>query len=177
MFTSSGFFGQYECKLDDKFRLTIPSRLKSEVMHEEAESCDLILMRGFEPCVYLYTKPDWLRLVHDKVAKLDSFNSRHAMLKRTIMGSCAEVTMDKTGRLLLPKMMIGHAELEKDMLLVGALDRLELWNPDKYTKYCFSDEEYITGAEALLGEKTIEQPANKVFHINIADNSKLAEET
>jgi len=169
-----GFFGEYECKLDDKNRLVLPSRLKTEITTKDTDDdITLILSKGFEPCLNIYTPQAWEIAVLDKVRQLDSYNPQHRALQRTFLGGSTEISMDKTGRILLPKLMQTYAALGKDLLLVGVDDRIEIWNPDKYQEYILSGEVFSQMAAQYLATPP-PMPVSKVFNINLQDSEAKA---
>ncbi|MCS7004284.1 MAG: division/cell wall cluster transcriptional repressor MraZ [Cytophagales bacterium] len=169
-----GFFGEYECKLDDKNRLVLPARLKSEITSENnEEEITLILCKGFEPCLNLYLPSTWESVILEKMRQLDFYHSEHRALQRTFLGGSTEVSMDKTGRILLPRLMQKYALLEKDLLIVGVDQRIEIWNPDKYQEYILTGEQFSQAAHEYLTKPTI-QPISKVFNISLQENQSKA---
>ena len=71
--------GEYECKLDPKGRLVLPAKVKGNL--PEASGNQLVLVRGFEPCLVLYPRESW-RIIHDKVMALDEFNEEYRQFQR-----------------------------------------------------------------------------------------------
>lgn len=158
------FSGEYECKIDDKGRLTLPARLKSAL--PETEETGLILFRGFEPCLSLYTAAQWEGILN-KVLVLDEFNDEQRAFQRTFLSRYTEVEMDKAGRFLLPRTMMRYARLEKDLILFGLGNRMELWNPELYEEYFnMESAEFSEKAERFLGKRSLQEDKPVIVNIN-----------
>jgi MraZ protein len=142
------FSGEYECKLDVKGRIALPARLRSRLPETDQT---LWLMRGFEPCLVLYTAQSW-QPVYDQVAKLNEFTEAGRRFQRSFLRGATDTELDSAGRLLVPKTMLEHAALQADVLAVGISNRIELWEPTQYLKYITSDSATLSAeAEQILG--------------------------
>jgi MraZ protein len=126
------FSGEYRFSLDAKKRINIPSGIR-KMLSPESEGT-LVFTRGFEGCVYVYANDEWKRLTK-KLSSLDSFNVRVRDFIRMFVGPAFKTTMDSQGRVLLPDNILNMAKVEKEILLLGSLNKWELWNPDIYKKY------------------------------------------
>ena len=145
------FSSEYECKLDVKGRLVLPSKVKSVLPQESGNS--IVVTRGFEPCLVVYPKSEWDK-VFQKVAGLNEFNIEYRRFQRNFLRGNTEVELDKIGRFGIPKSLIKHAKLEKEVVVVGLGNRLELWDPDVYDEFLIKDEnEFALMAEQFLGDK------------------------
>ena len=117
------FAGSYPLTVDDKGRLAIPARFRAQI----AEQCgsQLYLTRSYQPCVEIYPAPAFHRVAADIKAMT---NRVHADLaSRVFIGNAGDVEMDKQGRILLPALLRKAARLESDAVLVGQIDRFDLW--------------------------------------------------
>ena len=126
------FSGEYRFALDPKKRINIPAALR-RMLSPEADGV-LVFARGFEGCVYVYPSDEWKRLTH-KLNSLDSFQDKVRNFIRLFVGSAFKTTMDNQGRVLLPDQVLEMAQIEKEILLLGSLNKWELWNPEKYHTY------------------------------------------
>ncbi len=131
----SFFTGEYECKLDAKFRLVLPAKIKSRLPESSNE---LILRRGFEPCLVLYPMVEFKK-IYTKIAGLNEFNEEYRRLQRNFFRGNSQVELDNMGRFLIPKPMQRHADLGKEATLVGMGNRVEIWNPDLYEQHLIQD--------------------------------------
>ena len=123
------FSGEHECKLDPKGRLMLPSKLKNALPPESANS--LMIQRGFDPHLVLYTLSEWQKFF-SKVMALNEFNEEQRNLQRNLLRSSSEVELDTAGRLLIPKSMQKYAQLDKEVTVIGVGNRIEMWNPELY---------------------------------------------
>ncbi|MEM7550133.1 MAG: division/cell wall cluster transcriptional repressor MraZ [Bacteroidota bacterium] len=146
-----GFFSsEYECKLDAKGRLVLPSKIKSNL--PEASGNQLVIRRGFEPCLVLYPTIEYKKL-HSKIAGLSEFNAEYRKIQRNFFRGTQEVELDSTGRLLVPKSMMLYAGLEREAMVVGMGSKIEVWNPERYNEYLIQDqEEFSELAQKYLDE-------------------------
>ncbi|HBH23365.1 MAG TPA: division/cell wall cluster transcriptional repressor MraZ [Cytophagales bacterium] len=144
------FTGEYECKLDAKGRLALPSRIKSRL--PETSGNQVVLMRGMEPCLVLYSLVEY-RKIYSRIAALNEFNEEYRKLQRNFFRRVAEIELDSAGRLLVPKMMMKYASLEKDVIVVGMGNRVEIWNTKVYDEYLLDDNE----AFSKLAEKHLNE--------------------
>ncbi len=130
------FTGEYECKLDTKGRLVLPSRIKSRL--PEVSGNQLVLSLGLEPCLVLYPLVEY-RKISSRVASMNEFSEELRHLQRNFFRRIAEIELDNAGRLLVPKTMAKYANLEKDIILVGMGNRVELWNTQAYERFIIND--------------------------------------
>jgi MraZ protein len=146
------FTSEYSCKLDAKGRLVLPSRMKANL--PEASSNELFIREGFEPCLELYPLVEYKK-IYSKIAGLNEFNAEFRKLQRNFFRGSATVELDSAGRLLIPKSMLQYGKLDKEVVVVGMGNRMEIWNPEEYEKFLISDpqelselaEKHLTGHE------------------------------
>lgn len=144
------FTSEYECKLDTKGRLMLPSKIKSNL--PESSGDELVLRRGFEPCLVVYPMVEYKK-IYNRIAGLNEFNEEHRMLQRNFFRGNTEVELDNMGRILVPKRMMKHAQLEREAVVVGMGNRMEIWNPDLYEEYLIKDQsEFSKLAQKFLDE-------------------------
>jgi len=130
------FRGTSSLNLDDKGRLTIPTKYRAELQ----ESCDrqMVVTVGLneravreQGCLWLYPLPEWEK-VEQTVSKLPNFNKAAENLRRYFIGSATECDMDAQGRLLLPEKLRKLANMDKKIVLVGQLARFEIWQEETW---------------------------------------------
>lgn len=145
------FSSEYECRLDAKGRIVLPARIKANL--PEASGGNIVITRGFEPCLVIYPLGEW-RKVFSKVAGLNEFNEEYRNFQRNFLRGNTETELDNNGRLLIPKTLIRHAQLDKEVIVVGMGNRIEVWNPEMYEKFLITDQkEFSKLAEKYLGDK------------------------
>lgn len=146
----SFFTSEYDCKLDAKGRLALPSRVKAAL--PEINGNELVLRRGFEPCLVLYTTLEYKK-INARLSSLSEFNDEHRRFQRSFFRGHTDVELDSAGRINIPKRLMDFAGLEKEVVLVGMGNRLEIWNPNRYEEYLIQDAgEYSKVAEKLLAD-------------------------
>ena len=130
------FTGEHECKMDAKGRLALPSRIKAKL--PQAEGGQLVLSLGLEPCLVLYPQVEYKK-IYSRIAALNEFNDEYRTLQRNFFRRIVEVELDTAGRILIPKHMARYAGLDKDLVVVGMGNRLELWDQKAYEASIISD--------------------------------------
>jgi MraZ protein len=130
------FSGEYDCSVDAKGRMLIPSKVKSRLPEGYAQS--IYVVKSTDPCLVIYSTPEWEK-VAGKVTSLNEFDENTAFIQRNFLRNSIEVELDSLGRFLIPKKLLDYAGLGKDAILVGLGNRLELWEPTKYEQYLAND--------------------------------------
>ncbi|TAH24940.1 MAG: division/cell wall cluster transcriptional repressor MraZ [Cytophagales bacterium] len=144
------FSSEYECKIDAKGRMVLPSKVKSNLPN--AGGNNIVVTRGFEVCLVVYPIVEWNK-VFSKVAGLNEFNEEYRNFQRNFFRGNTELELDSNGRFLLPKSLLKYAQIDKDVILVGMGNRLEIWNPDLYEQFLVKDQQQFSKlAEKYLGE-------------------------
>jgi MraZ protein len=114
--------GEYEHTLDEKNRLTLPARLRRSFVD------GVFVTRGVDGCLEAYTRPDWERLVSERLATLDSMSKQGRRLKRFFFTGAVEAELDRQGRFMLPAALLEHAGLGREVVVAGLHDHLEIWD-------------------------------------------------
>jgi MraZ protein len=144
----SSFKGSYTYAVDSKGRINIPSKLRKSVSSEANDS--FIVTRGFEQCLFIYPLDEWSAL-EAAVRKLTPSDPQHRFFMRTLLQWAAESQLDAQSRIILPKELLQFAAIENDVLILGVLERIEVWNPKLYQEYLAKQAE------------SYEQVAQRVF--------------
>lgn len=128
------FFGRYESSLDDKSRISLPSRLRKTL--PDGDKSILMLMPGTDGCIAVYT-PDTYREFWSMISeKKENSPEKVKWLQRILGEKTASIKMDKQGRFVLPAHLLDHAGITTELLVIGVQDRIEFWNPKTYDDYC-----------------------------------------
>jgi len=125
----TNFFGEYECKLDEKGRLKLPSAILNQL--GESSSHDFVATRGFEKCLYLYPKAVWNVKLND-IQGLNEYLPEVRQFKRIFYRGATEFTPDKTDRILIPKILLEYAGIDRTLIITTMGEYLEMWNADTY---------------------------------------------
>ena len=148
----SQFIGEFECKVDPKGRLMIPSGLKKQLSPEAQDK--FVVNRGFEKCLVLYPSNEWTK-ISAEVNKLNLYNKKNRDFARYFFRGATELSMDTSGRVLLPKTLLEYAEVNNDLVLFAYSNRIEVWSKQNYDNLLTDEpEDFSSLAEEVMG-KTI----------------------
>lgn len=117
------FIGEYNHTIDAKGRLIIPSKFR------ELLSDEFMVTRGLDGCLFVYNLETWEK-VKKSIAELPVSNKESRKYSRFFLGRAAAVELDKQGRILIPGTLREFAKLDKDIVLLGVGDRIEIWNKE-----------------------------------------------
>jgi len=140
------FLGRYDYNLDDKGRLAIPARLRSSSAAKGSNG-EWVLAQGLDHCLFLYPVESWQSLA-EQVQSLAANKSAARKFARTLFAGATEISLDKQGRLVIPKQLRGWAELDREAVVVGVGRRIEIWAKEKWNAYTAEDD-YEEMAEKL----------------------------
>lgn len=132
------FKGQFLHSIDNKSRLSLPARLRKNVA-PEAENT-FVLTLGIDKCIHIYPKDEW-KVIEEKLLKLNSFDQRDARFIRMMLQNAQEETMDAQSRILITQPLLDYAGITNEVLILGALKKIELWNQTTYKEYLASSTE------------------------------------
>ncbi len=138
------FTGEYRHTVDDKGRLAVPARFRLELAQGGQVS------KWIDGCVALHPRAEWERLAL-QIDALPITDPGARTLRRHLYGSAFEVVLDRQGRFVLPQTLRDAAGLESEVVVVGAGNRLELWSPDRWSRYSEQMDQPEALAESLQG--------------------------
>ena len=150
-----GFIGEYEATLDTKGRFLLPAGFKKQLPESGAEH--FLVNRGLEKCLSLYPMKSWKPIFSD-ISNLNDFDPKVRQFRRYFLNGATQVELDSASRILLPKNLMEHAGLERDIVLVSAVNKIEIWDKNKYQQFfeTFSPEAFSNLAkEVMAGDKNI----------------------
>lgn len=142
--------GTYECKVDAKGRLMIPSALKKQLANTLQDG--FVLKRSvFQPCLELYPMVEW-NLMMQKINKLNRFVKKNNDFIRRFTAGVKIVEVDDLGRLLIPKDLVAFSQISKDIVLSSAVNIVEIWDKELYEKSIAGDDiDFADLAEDVMG--------------------------
>jgi len=123
------FRGRYEHSLDSKDRLTVPARFRSVLAD------GVVLSKGLDPCVDVYTADGFDQFSERFLADLSPLSATGRQMRRRFHGESFDEKVDSAGRVRLPRPLLEHASLGGRCVIIGALDHLEIWDADAYEKH------------------------------------------
>ena len=155
----TNFIGEFDCKLDAKGRLMLPSGLRKQLSPEANES--FVVNRGFERCLVLYPKNDWDR-ISTEVNQLNQYVKKNRDFIRYFYRGATELSLDGTGRILLPKRLQEYGAFQKEVVLFAYADRIEIWDRDAYEGLLTDEpEDFANLAEEVMGGKNNQQEGGR----------------
>ena len=119
------FDGEYYHTIDAKGRLILPARFREEL------GDSFVITRGLDGCLFVYTKSEWNDL-QEKLKKLPLINKEARKLTRFFSAGFSQCEPDKQGRILVPAGLRSHADLKKDVCMVGTGTRIEIWDKERW---------------------------------------------
>ena len=117
------FMGTTYNSIDEKNRMIVPSKLRAGL----GTRC--ILTKGLDKCLYIYTSEDWDKQM-DKIAKLPESDPKVRAFIRHFCANAAECEFDKQGRIVIPPVLKAYANIEKELVTMGAMSKIEVWAKD-----------------------------------------------
>ncbi|WP_183575167.1 division/cell wall cluster transcriptional repressor MraZ [Mucilaginibacter sp. X5P1] len=147
----SNFLGEFDCKLDDRNRLMIPANLMKQLPGADSEG--LVVNRGFEKHLVIYTKKEWDKIVDD-LSRLNQYEKRTREFIRYFTRGATHLTLDKLNRVVLSKVLMDYAGIKAEVILACQLNKIELWARDAYEDQMDSEpENFANLAEEVMGNK------------------------
>ncbi|NBI12357.1 division/cell wall cluster transcriptional repressor MraZ [[Haemophilus] felis] len=145
------FRGASAVNLDSKGRLAIPTRYRPEILQQnEGRMVCTVDIR--QPCLLLYPLDEW-EIVEQKLLSLSNFDPKQRSLQRVMLGYATECELDSAGRILLSGPLRQHAKLEKGLMLVGQLNKFEIWSETEWYSQIEKDMELGASDEFALSEE------------------------
>ncbi|WP_090940406.1 division/cell wall cluster transcriptional repressor MraZ [Azotobacter beijerinckii] len=131
------FRGASAVNLDAKGRVSMPARYREEFVSRSAGQL-IITIDAMDPCLCIYPLPEW-ELIEAKLRELPSLHEETRRLQRLLIGNAVDLELDGSGRFLIPPRLRKHANLDKHAMLVGQLNKFQLWNEDAWTAIADAD--------------------------------------
>ncbi len=128
METDFGFIGEYNFNIDDSHRLNIPTSFKKQL------SGNFVIAKGFEKCLYVFSSQVWHELSM-KLNNLSITKEKNRKFNRSFNSGAYAVELDSKGRIVIAQKLIEYASLKKECTIIGAGNRIEIWDTEIYNQY------------------------------------------
>ncbi len=139
----SSLMGTYSHNIDAKGRMNFPTKLR------ESLGDSFIITRGLDGCLFVYSREEWA-VMEEKISSMPLSKGKN--VQRFFFSNAAEIEADKQGRILIPAHLREYAGLEKDVMVIGAVNRAEIWDKERWNKLNDSfSEDMLTEAMDELG--------------------------
>lgn len=122
------FMGEYQHSLDEKGRIIIPAKFR-DILGE-----NFILNRGLDNCLYVYPHSEW-KILEEKIKELPTANPETRAFVRLFFSGAVEAELDKQGRVVIPQHLREHAQIEKDVFIIGVSTKVEIWSKENWVNY------------------------------------------
>lgn len=128
------FFGTYTPKLDDKGRLFLPAKFRDGL------SEGLVVTRGQERCLTVWSNADF-DLLTERLGGASQTNKSTRDYVRMLFSAATQEVPDKQGRISIPSVLRDYASLRRDVMVIGAMNRIEIWDPESWQQYTEEQEQ------------------------------------
>lgn len=122
------FIGRYNHHLEEKGRLSVPKKFRSQ-LDEGA-----VLSQGLDGCLFLYPRSSWMELI-DKLNQMPLTRADSRNFLRSLSYGAVEVEIDSLGRILIPDYLRNFAQIKSDCMVAGAIERIEIWDTETFDKF------------------------------------------
>lgn len=141
------FMGEYHHTIDDKGRITIPSKVRYELGEE------FIVTKGLDGCLFVYPINEWNNIAKKYKDLPNTKNARNYL--RFFLSGAINASFDKQGRINISLPLIKYADLQKECIIIGVNDRLEIWNKERWEKFLSDNENDMSDIADQLFAPTI----------------------
>jgi MraZ protein len=139
------FRGHYEYALDAKNRLNVPAKIRAVF------SAGVVLAQGLEPCVTIWVPDEFERWTQSFLSNLNPLSPERRKLTRYFAGTSFDAELDSAGRVTLNQALIEHAQIDREVVIVGNLDHLEVWDRRRWSEERDALNQEISGIAESLG--------------------------
>ncbi len=144
------FIGDYSCKLDDKGRVLLPAAFIKQMASSMQER--FVLKKDiFESCLVLFPMNEWERQNEILRQNTNPYNREHNKFLRGFFKGTAEIALDSSNRLLIPKRLLDEIGAGREIVLAGQLGKIEIWPAETYDQVEGGDENFGLLAEKIMG--------------------------
>lgn len=138
------FIGEYSATLDDKGRIAIPTKFRTQL------DAQVVITRGLDQSLFLYPLAEWAKLA-EKLANLPIATANTRAFSRLMLAGAMDCEIDKQGRVILPSYLKIFAKMEKRIVFAGMYNRIELWSEALWLAYKEQTEKESTAIAEQLG--------------------------
>ena len=144
------FIGDFNCKVDEKGRVTFPSSLKKQ-MGSASDGRFVVKKDIFEQCLVLFPIEEWERQNSIIRSKINPYNREHNKFLRNFYMGSAEIVLDNNNRLLIPKRLLDLTNISKEAILAGQDGKIEIWSKEMYESAQEGQDDFAALAEKIMG--------------------------
>lgn len=119
------FLGEFEHSIDSKGRLTIPAKFKEQL------AGGIVITRGLDGCLWAFSREEWQK-VSERITNLPMANTEARRFTRFMFSSASESIPDRNGRVIIPQNLLQHANIDREVVVAGVMNKIEIWNPERW---------------------------------------------
>jgi len=142
------FIGEYDYALDNKGRLNIPAKFRKAISSNANDT--VIITVSQEKCLDVYPLDIWQDRIVSKLSDFSEMDKNQRRLTSLIGANSVDSVFDKQGRIMIPQKLLNYAELTNKVIIVGAFNRIDLWNPELRQKYLQDNSLALDGIDKNL---------------------------
>lgn len=142
------FRGRFDYSADVKGRLSVPSKFRDVLSTQYDER---LVITNFDGCLWAYPVAEWLK-VEEKVAALPQLKEEVKAFQRVFISAATECAIDRAGRILLPPSLRDYAGIQRDVVWVGMVKRIEIWARERWQPVFASAEHDLKGMSDKLAD-------------------------
>ncbi|MBQ7789737.1 MAG: division/cell wall cluster transcriptional repressor MraZ [Bacilli bacterium] len=128
--------GEFHHNIDDKGRLIIPSKFRSELGER------FIITKGLDKCLFVYSMNEWNKII-EKLSNLQFTKKNVRAFERAFIGGASTIEFDRQGRINITSPLVHYANISKECVIIGVNERLEIWSKEEFEKYMKENEESL----------------------------------
>ena len=128
--------GEFHHNIDDKGRLIIPSKFRSELGER------FIITKGLDKCLFVYSMNEWNKII-EKLSNLQFTKKNVRAFERAFIGGASTIEFDRQGRINITSPLVHYANISKECVIIGVNERLEIWSKEEFEKYMTENEESL----------------------------------
>ena len=144
------FTGEYNNSLDQKHRLSVPAKFRKSLNPINDET--FVICKGFDECLFLYPVEEW-KIVEEQLMSLSSIKDTNRNFIRNIVRHANYVKYDGQGRIAIPEILLQYSNINKEVLVIGMLKKIELWDPETLSDFeknkSMHDDDFDTLADKI----------------------------
>jgi MraZ protein len=125
------FTGEFSFTIDAKGRVNIPAKFRQSLAPENDQT--FVITRGMDPCIWVYPLTAW-QIIEDDLKDLSAISGINRSFIRNTVRYASSVTFDKQGRIMLSTNLLEYSHLKKDVLIIGMVNKIEIWDPSILAK-------------------------------------------
>ena len=128
--------GEFHHNIDDKGRLIIPTKFRSELGER------FIITKGLDKCLFVYSMNEWNKII-EKLSNLQFTKKNVRAFERAFIGGASTIEFDRQGRINITSPLVHYANISKECVIIGVNERLEIWSKEEFEKYMKENEKSL----------------------------------